>query len=714
MAIASSGILLFHLCALVVHLISFTINAQPNFLYHFCLSNSGNYTTNSTYQKNLNGLFSSISSSNISSEINSGFYNISSGQNSDKANAIALCRGDVNLDACRSCINDSISKLTQLCPNRREAIGWYDNCMLRYSNRTILGIKETSPRFYKWNLNNVSSLVQFNQVLRTLLEGLRSKAASGGSVRKFAAGNTSAPDFKTLYALVQCTPDLSEMECNDCLVTITGYIPRCCNGKEGGRVVAPSCNLRYEVYRFSDLTADDDEQTPLSPPLSNVNTTTAKGKDSNSSRTVIIIVVAAVAFVILVISICIFFGVIRKSRKKIDHQNADEIRSVESLHYDFNTIKIATNNFSDANKLGRGGFGVVYKGTLTSGEDIAVKRLSRDSGQGDLEFKNEVLLVARLQHRSLATISEAKVVTMAKSAHSSLFFFFLSILALSVAQQDFLLSNCQNNNGNYTSNSAFGTNLNNVLSSISSNTVIDYGFYNESVGQEPDMVNAIALCRGDASVDVCRSCLQNATQKILEVCPNQKEAVGWYDNCMLRYSNKSIFGIVNNQQTFYMWNTKNITENLSQALQDLLGTLRDTAASGDSHRKFDTGDKTSEFQRIYALVQCTPDLDRQECIDCLDDTFRRIPNCCINRMGGRVLNPSCNFRFEVNNRFFNSTPDSPSSTSPAPPKGNDNTARTVIIIVVPIVSVVILAICIFFFLRLRKRKTKPKETIESE
>ncbi|TXG47189.1 hypothetical protein EZV62_026483 [Acer yangbiense] len=283
MAIASSGIFFFHLCALVVHLISFTINAQPNFLYHFCLSNNGNYTTNSTYQKNLNSLFSSISSSNISSEINSGFYNISSGQNSDKANAIALCRGDVNLDACRSCINDSISKLTQLCPNQKEAIGWYDNCMLRYSNRTILGIRETSPRFYKWNSNNVSSLVQFNQVLRTLLEGMRSKAASGSSVRKFAAGNTSAPDFKTLYALVQCTPDLSEMECNDCLVTITGYIPRCCNGKEGGRVVAPSCNLRYEVYRFSDLTADDDEQTPpstpplVSPPLSNVNTTTAKG-----------------------------------------------------------------------------------------------------------------------------------------------------------------------------------------------------------------------------------------------------------------------------------------------------------------------------------------------------------------------------------------------------------------------------------------------------
>ncbi|TXG47195.1 hypothetical protein EZV62_026489 [Acer yangbiense] len=306
---------------------------------------------------------------------------------------------------------------------------------------------------------------------------------------------------------------------------------------------------------------------------------------------------------------------------------------------------------------------------------------------------------------------------MVKSTHSSLLFFFSSILvsfiALSVAQQDFSPT-CQNNNGNYTSNSAFGTNLNSVLSSISSNTVIDYGFYNESVGQEPDMVNAIALCRGDASVDVCRSCLQNATQKILEVCPNQKEAVGWDDNCMLRYSNKSIFSTVEKLPTIYMVNTQNVTENLNQALQDLLGTLRDTAASGDSHRKFDTGDITSEFQRIYALVQCTPDLDQQECIDCLDDIIAQIPTCCSNKRGGRVLNPSCNFIFEVNNRLFNSTPDSPSATPPAPPTGNDNTAQTVIIIVVPIVSVVILAICIFFVLRLRKRKTKPEETTERE
>ncbi|KHG04598.1 Cysteine-rich receptor-like protein kinase 10 [Gossypium arboreum] len=56
--------------------------------------------------------------------------------------------------------------------------------------------------------------------------------------------------------------------------------------------------------------------------------------------------------------------------------------------------------------LGQGGFGAVYKGKLAGGELIAVKRLSTDSGQGDLEFENEVLLVAKLQHRNLVRLQD--------------------------------------------------------------------------------------------------------------------------------------------------------------------------------------------------------------------------------------------------------------------------------------------------------------------
>ncbi|CDO99673.1 unnamed protein product [Coffea canephora] len=68
------------------------------------------------------------------------------------------------------------------------------------------------------------------------------------------------------------------------------------------------------------------------------------------------------------------------------------------------TIVDATDQFAFGNKIGQGGFGPVYKGKLPNGSEIAVKRLSQDSGQGLREFQNEVKLIANLQHRNLVKL----------------------------------------------------------------------------------------------------------------------------------------------------------------------------------------------------------------------------------------------------------------------------------------------------------------------
>ncbi|XP_022926691.1 G-type lectin S-receptor-like serine/threonine-protein kinase B120 isoform X1 [Cucurbita moschata] len=72
--------------------------------------------------------------------------------------------------------------------------------------------------------------------------------------------------------------------------------------------------------------------------------------------------------------------------------------------FNFNCIATATGNFSEANKLGQGGFGPVYKGKLPCGLEVAVKRLSVRSGQGLEEFKNEIILIGKLQHRNLVRL----------------------------------------------------------------------------------------------------------------------------------------------------------------------------------------------------------------------------------------------------------------------------------------------------------------------
>ncbi|KAL6197536.1 hypothetical protein ACLB2K_033144 [Fragaria x ananassa] len=79
-------------------------------------------------------------------------------------------------------------------------------------------------------------------------------------------------------------------------------------------------------------------------------------------------------------------------------------RHPELQFFNLDTIIAATDHFSRINELGHGGFGSVYKGKLPNEQNVAVKRLSKTSGQGIEEFKNEVVLIARLQHRNLVKL----------------------------------------------------------------------------------------------------------------------------------------------------------------------------------------------------------------------------------------------------------------------------------------------------------------------
>ncbi|KAL3363027.1 hypothetical protein AABB24_012366, partial [Solanum stoloniferum] len=88
--------------------------------------------------------------------------------------------------------------------------------------------------------------------------------------------------------------------------------------------------------------------------------------------------------------------------KVLMNENSDEAIDVPYFHLE--TILEATDNFSNANKLGQGGFGPVYKGIFPGEKEIAVKTLSSQSGQGIDEFKNEVTLIAKLQHRNLVRL----------------------------------------------------------------------------------------------------------------------------------------------------------------------------------------------------------------------------------------------------------------------------------------------------------------------
>lgn len=88
-----------------------------------------------------------------------------------------------------------------------------------------------------------------------------------------------------------------------------------------------------------------------------------------------------------------------------DNESAsNQIKLKELPLFEFQVLATSTDSFSLRNKLGQGGFGPVYKGKLPEGQEIAVKRLSRKSGQGLEELMNEVVVISKLQHRNLVKL----------------------------------------------------------------------------------------------------------------------------------------------------------------------------------------------------------------------------------------------------------------------------------------------------------------------
>ncbi|CAI8606834.1 unnamed protein product [Vicia faba] len=125
------------------------------------------------------------------------------------------------------------------------------------------------------------------------------------------------------------------------------------------------------------------------------------------SKKVIFAVSAIVSLVI--VTLLAFFIYRTKIKYKVNIEWKEDSSEydhdeLEIPFFDLTTILNATNNFSIENKLGEGGFGPVYKGKLVDGQEVAVKRLSWSSGQGIKEFKNEVILCAKLQHRNLVKL----------------------------------------------------------------------------------------------------------------------------------------------------------------------------------------------------------------------------------------------------------------------------------------------------------------------
>ncbi|PIM98910.1 Serine/threonine protein kinase [Handroanthus impetiginosus] len=140
----------------------------------------------------------------------------------------------------------------------------------------------------------------------------------------------------------------------------------------------------------------------LRVPISELKDTISR-KKKRKVPTKLIFIATAFGFGMLFFGLTYGVILLRKRHKRLKALKIKR-EDLELPLFDLGTIAAATNHFSVENLIGEGGFGPVYKGNLSAEQVIAVKRMSETSTQGPEEFKNEVTLIAKLQHKNLVRL----------------------------------------------------------------------------------------------------------------------------------------------------------------------------------------------------------------------------------------------------------------------------------------------------------------------
>ncbi|CAB4313744.1 unnamed protein product [Prunus armeniaca] len=204
-------------------------------------------------------------------------------------------------------------------------------------------------------------------------------------------------------------------------------------------------------------------------------------------------------------------------------------------------------------------------------------------------------------------------------------------------------------NVSYTDNSRFHKNLGDLLISLPSNASVSK-YYNTSTGNDPDRVYGLYMCFDYVANEMCRRCINTAQSDMLMLCPRSKEAVVWEDSCLLRYSNENFFGRLNVRDNIADENSQNISDpkKFESVLNETLNRLAKQAAYNLSAAEMHATEEVAfEDKLIYAFVQCTTDLSRDDCDKCLLRAKEDVLALYYFSVGARLMSRSCYLRFEL-------------------------------------------------------------------
>ncbi|KAL2903508.1 Proline-rich receptor-like protein kinase PERK3, partial [Bienertia sinuspersici] len=219
----------------------------PQYVHHYCPSGDFTYTSGSTFESNLTNTLLNILPANVSlatvSKLTAG-----------EANSLSYCRGDVSSSECHDCVEAAARNIIQRCQFHKEGIIWYEECTLRYANRSNIFSNDdvdVTPNHRHYNFSGTFRYLEQNErIFTSLMNRLIHEAAYVGNKSGFAIGESNLSTTNWLLrSLVQCRPDLGSSQCETCLRQALKQR----DGWSTPMVFLPSCSIQFDMYPYATV-----------------------------------------------------------------------------------------------------------------------------------------------------------------------------------------------------------------------------------------------------------------------------------------------------------------------------------------------------------------------------------------------------------------------------------------------------------------------------
>ncbi|CAH8304089.1 unnamed protein product [Eruca vesicaria subsp. sativa] len=238
------------------------------------------------------------------------------------------------------------------------------------------------------------------------------------------------------------------------------------------------------------------------------------------------------------------------------------------------------------------------------------------------------------------------------------FLFFLSFLSLQTISQprvNHLLTFCNNRSNSFVEDSSYDSNLRSALKYLRGTSPAP-PYLSVTKGLSPDTVYGMYHCRVDITKSTCGVCVRTAITEISKRCTSQKEAFIFYEQCMVRYSDYSFFGLQELDgpnallpSTTDFPTTSRFGETLPDKMNKLITRAASTTLWPNPYFSQDQQHVTElgSTYTVDSLVQCSPDLDPGNCTVCLRLAVEKLLECCSRSRSALNFLPKCLVRFNT-------------------------------------------------------------------